>query len=226
MAVHPLSANRLLALLLSVISLSARTDSTSEVPDNGCQCLWQGSFAEVAPNTDLVVVGEVVLVRGNAVDLRVQRTLLGETWQPTLRVWMQAKNYCRPTTERFTPGSHWLMALNKIIEVPDDGFNPSTPNVSFGRPHDYALSICGGYFLRAFGNTVTGNLVPSMPRWAFEPEMSPVLADLVASYLKGGISLEALQEASREDPEVKALILDTRSFLRGQDNELEQEKPR
>jgi hypothetical protein len=177
----------------------------------------------VAPNADLVVAGEVVLVRGNAVDLQVQRTLLGETWQPTLRVWMQAKDYCRPTAERFTPGSHWLMALNKILEIPDDGFDPSTPNVSFGRPHDYTLSICGGYFLRAAGNTVTGNLVPSMPRWAFEPEMSPVLADLVASYLKGGVSMEALEEASRENPEVKALILDTRSFLRGQDTDLEQE---
>jgi len=34
-----------------------------------------------------------------------------------------------------------------------------------------------------------------------------------------------LKEASREDPSVKALILDTRSFLRGQDRDLEQDMP-
>jgi len=213
------------AACLSLSSLGAQADNVSEVPDNGCQCLWQGSFAEVAPTTDLVVIGEVVELKGNAVDLQVERTLLGEAWQPTLRVWMQARDYCRPKAERFGLGSRWLMALQKIREVPDDGFDPTTPNISFGRPYDYSLSICGGYFLRAAGNTVTGNLVPDMPRWAFKPEMSPVLVDLVASYLQGRVSADVLKEASREDPSVKALILDTRSFLRGQDRDLEQDIP-
>ena len=44
-----------------------------------------------------------------------------------------------------------------------------------------------------------------------------MLVDLVAGYLKGSVSTEALVEASRERPEaVDELILDTRSFLRGQ----------
>ena len=44
-----------------------------------------------------------------------------------------------------------------------------------------------------------------------------MLVDLVAGYLQGSISTEALVEASRERPEaVDELILDTRSFLRGQ----------
>jgi hypothetical protein len=41
--------------------------------------------------------------------------------------------------------------------------------------------------------------------------------DLVAGHLTGTVSTEALAEASRERPEaVDELILDTRSFLRGQ----------
>ena len=46
------------------------------------------------------------------------------------------------------------MALEKIDSVPDDGFNPLTPNISFGREQDYLLSSCGGYFLSANGNAV------------------------------------------------------------------------
>ena len=56
-----------------------------------------------------------------------------------------------------------------------------------------------------------------MPRFYHQPDMSPVLVDLVTGYLRGTISTEALTEASRERPEaVDELILDTRRFLRGQ----------
>jgi hypothetical protein len=67
------------------------------------------------------------------------------------------------------------------------------------------------------GGTATGNLVPGMPRFYHQPDMSPVLVDLVVGHLTGTVSTEALAEASRERPEaVDELILDTRSFLRGQ----------
>jgi hypothetical protein len=47
--------------------------------------------------------------------------------------------------------------------------------------------------------------------------MSPVLVDLVEGYIKGTVSSDVLTEASRERPEaVNELILDTRTFLRGQ----------
>ena len=69
------------------------------------------------------------------------------------------------------------------------------------------------------GDTATGNLVPGTPRFYHQPDMSPVLIELIAGYLVGTVSQEALSEASRERPEaVDALILDTRSFLRGQEN--------
>ena len=69
------------------------------------------------------------------------------------------------------------------------------------------------------GNTATGNLVNGMPRFYHQPDMSPVLIDLIAGYLNGKVSPAALAEASRERPDaVDELILDTRSFLRGQED--------
>jgi hypothetical protein len=187
-----------------------------------CGCLWQGSFSEVAATTDLVVLGKVQRIKGNAVDLKPERVLHGEFWLDSMRVWMRTRDYCRPSAEAFPEGSRWIMALAQIREIPEDGFDPSTPNQSYGRPYDYALSSCGGYWLRVNGNTAVGNLVPGMPRFYHQPEMSPVLVDLVAGYLSNTVSEAALVEASRERPdEVNELMLDTRSFLRGQDQWLD-----
>ena len=187
-----------------------------------CGCLWQGSFSEVAATTDLVVLGEVQRIKGNAVDLKPERVLHGEFWLDSMRVWMRTRDYCRPSAEAFPEGSRWIMALAQIQEIPEDGFDPSTPNQSYGRPYDYALSSCGGYWLQVNGNTAAGNLVAGMPRFYHQPEMSPVLVDLIAGYLNDTVSEAALVEASRERPdEVNELMLDTRSFLRGQDQWLD-----
>ncbi len=207
----------LVGLITSAISFSATAQPDAMGAD--CGCLWRGSFSEVAPNADLVVLGEVQTIKGNAVDLLPEQVLKGDLWLDTLRVWMQARDYCRPPADTFPPGSRWVMALSQIREMPEDGFDPFTPNESFGRKDDYVLSSCGGYWLRVNGDTATGNLVPGTPRFYHQPEMSPVLIELIAGYLTGTVSQEAVIEASRERPEaVDALILDTRSFLRGQEN--------
>lgn len=205
--------------------LGYATTTTYAQPDAtgaDCGCLWQGSFSEVAATTDLVVLGEVQRIKGNAVDLKPERVLHGEFWLDSMRVWMRTRDYCRPSAEAFPEGSRWIMALAQIREIPEDGFDPSTPNQSYGRLYDYALSSCGGYWLQVNGNTAVGNLVPGMPRFYHQPEMSPVLVDLIAGYLNDTVSEAALVEASRERPdEVNELILDTRSFLRGQDQWLD-----
>ncbi len=207
----------LVGMITSTTSFSAAAQPDAMGAD--CGCLWQGSFSEVAPNADLVVLGEVQTIKGNAVDLLPEQVLKGDLWLDTLRVWMQARDYCRPPADAFPPGSRWVMALSQIREMPEDGFDPFTPNESFGRKDDYVLSSCGGYWLRVNGDTATGNLVPGTPRFYHQPEMSPVLIELIAGYLTGTVSQEAVIEASRERPEaVDALILDTRSFLRGQEN--------
>lgn len=212
------------ALILSVLLPVTHTQAQPEATEADCGCLWEGSFSEVAPQADLVVLGNIGSVKGNAVDMTPVSALKGELWLDPVRVWMKTRDYCRPPVEDFPEGSRWIMALSQIREVPEDGFNPSTPNQSFGRQFDYVLSSCGGYWLRVNGNTAIGNLVPDMPRFYHHPDMSPVLIDLIAGYLNGEIALDKLTEASRERPEeVNTLILDTRSFLRGQEDWLEDE---
>lgn len=181
-----------------------------------CACLWQGSFADVHQDTDLVVAGTVLRTRGNAADLRIERNLRGASWLEEIRVWMRTRDYCRPAIEDFPEGSRWVMALHRIDEVPSDGFDPGTPNRSYGRPGDYYLSSCGGYWLNYRGEAVTGNLIDA-PRWARDPDMQPVLMALLEAFVAGRADRAALAEASRENPALDALMLDTRAFLRGDD---------
>lgn len=180
-----------------------------------CECLWEGSFAEVASEASLVVLGSPSKARGNAFDISVDVTLAGPDWIEAPRVWLKTGEYCRPEVSEFDPGERYIFALKKIKKVPNDGFNPSTPNVSFGRVGDYELSSCGGYWLTVKGLRASGNLVPGMPRYAHNPKMSPVHVGHVIAFLKGTASLESLSEAARLNPELEALKRDSRSFIRG-----------
>ena len=201
------------------------SDSALRESVDRCQCLWQGSFAEVAPRSDLVIQGQVIRLRGNAADMAIERTLLGPDYHEQVRVWLQAKDYCRPAPAQFPEGSRWILALQRITHVPPDGFDPSTPNISFGRVDDFALSSCGGFYLAMRGDTVTGNLIPGAPRWNHSPKMSPMLSGWIAQYLAGTATVADLLRASEVDPALQQLKLDTRSFLRGQDGWLGEEEP-
>lgn len=183
-----------------------------------CGCIWEGSFADVAASADLIVAGSVQTQKGNAADFRIEETLSGPDYHTDVRVWMQTGDYCRPPIEDFPLNSRWVMALKKITEVPEGGFNPSTPSQSFGRSGDYYLSSCGGYWLNYSGEAVTGNLVDA-PRWARDPDMTPVLIDVLRAFVHQKASREALLEASQEDPELMDLMLDTKAFLRGDEGQ-------
>lgn len=199
------------AAILTAALLSPPMHSQPAGPD--CACLWHGSFVDVHPDTDLVVAARVESGLGNAIDIGVTRVLRGPDYVQQARVWLQAADYCRPPRDLFPEGSTWIMALKRIDEVPEDGFNPNTPNISYGRKGDYFLSSCGGYWLKLTGDMVSGALVES-PRWAREPEMTPVLIDVVEAHIQGRINEETVLEATREDPAVRELMLDTREFLR------------
>ena len=126
----------ILTATLAIMLLAEQAVSQPDATGADCGCLWEGSFSEVASTTDLVVLAEVQAIKGNAVDLAPEQVLQGEFWLDTLRVWMQTREYCRPPAGDFPAGSRWIMALSQIQEVPEGGFDPSTPNQSFGRPYD------------------------------------------------------------------------------------------
>jgi len=198
------------SLLLAALLLSGRAAWAE------CDCLWQGSFTEVQAATDLVVAGTVIATKGNSIDLHIASVLRGSSGRDDIRIWLKTGDYCRPEVGLFPPDTSWVMALDRIEEDIPGGFNPDTPNISFGRIGDYQLSSCGGYWLSLVNGTVTGNLVDA-PRWVQEPQMTPVLLELVSAYVNGNIEASALLEASREDPALRELKLDTRAFLRGND---------
>jgi len=179
-----------------------------------CDCLWQGSFSQVQADTSLVVAGTVMVSKGNSIDLSVERLLRGSLPPENVRVWLKTADYCRPEPALFPVGSQWVMALQRIDEEVPGGFNPNTPNISYGRLGDYSLSSCGGYWLSLKGDWVSGNLVDA-PRWERDPKMTPVLLDLLADYVAGTADSMVLLEASRADPAARQLMLDTRAFLRG-----------
>lgn len=179
-----------------------------------CECLWQGSFDEVQAKTDLVVAAEVASTKGNSIDLNTAQVLRGTLPPVELRVWLAYEDYCRPPTDTFPVDSRWVMALTRIDEKVSGGFNPNTPNYSYGRVGDYMLSNCGGYWLKWEGDAVTGNLVDA-PRWDHEPKMTPVLLELIAAFVAGKADSAALLAASQEDPALRELRLNTRAFLRG-----------
>jgi hypothetical protein len=195
--------------LYCVLWLLASTAAQAE-----CDCLWQGSFSQVQADTSLVVAGTVIVSKGNSIDLSVTRLLRGSPPLENVRVWLKTADYCRPEPALFPVGSQWVMALQRIAEEVPGGFNPNTPNISYGRLGDYSLSSCGGYWLSLKGDWVSGNLVDA-PRWERDPKMTPVLLDLLADYMAGTADSTVLLEASRADPAARQLMLDTRAFLRG-----------
>ncbi len=202
-----------IAINLSCVALGLLATLAHSAPEEECSCLWQGSFAEVMAETDLVAAVTVLGGKGNSLDVSVDRILRGREFNEEVRLWLKARNYCRPDAEEFPPGSRWVLALFRIVEEVPDGFNANTPNISYGRIGDYRLSSCGGYWLQLHGDRVTGNLV-NAPRWERSPKMTPVLLDLLAAYARGDVDSDVLLEASREDPALRELMLDTKEFLR------------
>ena len=180
-----------------------------------CECLWQGSFSDVQASANLVVSGSISRGKGNSIDLAVDKVLRGDEDLPEIRVWLKTGDLCRPEPALFPTGSQWVMALQQITDRVPGGFNPNTPNVSYGRVGDYSLSRCGGYWLSQNENLVSGNLTGG-PRWVMEPKMSPVLLELVAGYVAGTVDQATLKEAGRVNPELQKLILETRLHLRNQ----------
>ncbi len=180
-----------------------------------CECLWAGPFSKVQVDTDLVVSATVSTMKGNSIDLDIDRVLRGKVYTESIRVWLDTGDTCRAEPGTFEMNSQWVMALQRIDELIPGGFDPRTPNFSYGRVGDYSLSRCGGYWLSQSENLVSGNLVGGA-RWDMAPKMSPILIDLVEGFVNGTIDEATLKEAGKNNPALQQLILDTRIHLRQQ----------
>ena len=180
---------------------------------SACECLWQGPFKSVYPDADLVVVGAVTEHQGNSLDLSVLEILKGTDYRDTLRIWGKKDDLCRPEVDEFPPGSTWIMALTKIRELPENGFDPFRPNISFGRVEDFYLPSCGVYWLEVKGGTVSGNIVDGA-RWQYlDSKKSPILASLFLQWMDGELGDARLKEAQKPQPKARELMNDTRIFL-------------
>ena len=97
-----------LTLMLSALAPPAQAE---------CECLWEGSCADVEASTDLVLAATVQRIKGNSMDLLIEETLRGKVYLDTVRVWLKTADYCRPEVDEFPVNSRWVFALNKIREV-------------------------------------------------------------------------------------------------------------
>jgi hypothetical protein len=205
------------SLLFILALLSASTLANAD----NCTCLWQGSFVQITDKADLIVSGEIIRSKGNAVDLHIDKMLIdrannGKEFSEDIRIWASDGKQCRPTADRFAVNTHWVMALQKITEDTPNGFNPNTPNISYGRLNDYYLSKCGAFWLQLHDGYVTGNLLKGR-RWEWKnDEMNPVLLELIDAYIRGVIPEQALIEAAKPQTETKRLMEATKSFIRNQ----------
>ena len=106
-----------------------------------CGCIWGGSFSRVQAGTDLVAAVTVLRESGNSIDVRVSRVLRGELFTEEIRIWLDTGDLCRAPVGSFELESSWVMALDRIEEKIAGGFNPNTPNISYGRVGDFSLHV-------------------------------------------------------------------------------------
>lgn len=203
--------------LLLCLSLFAATNNYAQ-PPAACECLWHGPFTQTFSRADTVVAGEVIARKGNSFDLSVTDRLADPQKQvpgyvSSVRIWGDNGKLCRPDVSMFSPGSRWVLALRRIETVPEGGFNPATPSISFGRKNDFFLSSCGAYWLQIQGNVVTGNLL-SEQRWRWSDDQhQPVALSQLKRFIAGEISAEALSEQATRSDALKQLMQNTKQFL-------------
>ncbi len=179
-----------------------------------CECAWQGPFSWLVEDADYIVLGEVVARRGNSFDLRVMLSLRGQSGSDMIRIWGErGGDLCRPDVSLFPVGGQWLFALQEISAIPPGGFNPSTPNISYGRPGDYTLSKCGAYWLEHRDGLLSGNIT-SLFQWDYAPEMNPVPVSLVQAFIEGEAGYADIIEVSDEVTSKEAWLRKMRQRMR------------
>ena len=206
----------MLQLLRSALLLFALISANHSLAAADCDCLWQGGFTSSSAKADLLVQAKVLTHKGNSMDVAIEKLWRGKEYMEHIRIWGDNGQLCRPSIYQFEQGERWLLALKRIESIPDDGFNPNTPSLSYGREQDYEVSSCGVNWLRVNDNLVTGNLVDA-PRWQYmDHRKSPVLLDLVHGWLEGRLEEDVLRKAAIPDQAPKELMHETQMYMWGE----------
>lgn len=166
---------------------------------------------DVAQKADLVVEASITGFKGNAMQLSRYEVLKGEEFRPDIQVWLKYKNECRPSKDVFISHKHWVVALKKINSVPDDGFNPNTPNSSYGLTGDYEVSSCGAFWLKSNENIAKGNLLGGK-RFQFTGD-ELISVTMLADYFAGRIKRSDIDAAVAAKKEAEELMKKTQLFL-------------
>ncbi|HCS27215.1 MAG TPA: hypothetical protein DIW43_07160 [Spongiibacteraceae bacterium] len=184
-----------------------------------CSCIWQGNFAEIDKSGATIVLGKVLSHKGNSMDLQVHEVLQGKLYREEIRIWGEVGSLCRAELSNFADGSEWLLVLDTITTVPDKGFNPNTPNISFGRKDDFSLKRCGVYWLEHHNGYLRGN-VDDDKRWLYlDKKKSPVSLELIRRFLAGKLDKSLIAEAAKTPTKKGELLTDTKVFLLQQQRE-------
>jgi hypothetical protein len=126
---------------------------------HACSCINGGPFIQMADRSDVVIHAKVLDYQWREFDsarqqqpesmrLEVKAVYQGTVKTNPLTVWGDNGLSCRPYVTQFPIGTEWVLALRK-----DDGMETIAPPQ---RKDDFAISICGEYWLKVQGDNVEG----------------------------------------------------------------------
>ena len=133
--------------LLSIFLFFARQVSFA------CDCGSDGEFLKVAPKSEFVALIKVTKYLSYksiyenqipmSMEVEVVEVYKGKETRKKLTVWGDNGILCRPYLSQFDTGKYYVIAFYKA----SDGSNGHVHENE--RPIDYAISICGDYWLKA-----------------------------------------------------------------------------
>ena len=146
----------IIAVVAWLVVLGLRAD-----PASACSCPDGGPFSKVAPEGDLVVIGDVRSHHGNSLQLDIVEVLQGQEKRRAITVWGDNGMQCRPYVSMFPEGTRWAFSL---FLLPDEEAQRDLKNLreppTFleAEAPFYVLSGCGTYWLEVRGESAYGRI--------------------------------------------------------------------
>ncbi|HZY30211.1 MAG TPA: hypothetical protein VFF86_01080 [Candidatus Methylomirabilis sp.] len=123
-----------------------------------CSCVWAGPFSKVALGKELIVLGEVLSHYKNSMEFQILDVVQGTEERRTIRIWGDNGALCRPYVAHFPIGTRWLLA---VFPLPEKTGETRPPWQGFASPpgrREYAISVCGDFWLEVRGETAIGRI--------------------------------------------------------------------